>query len=79
MDKDHQQEVISRVGRLQSAAAVSADKWVYTPHQGLINYTDTKAKCRHLKKLTRTLLQVFIRVLQTGDTVCHVGIFDLAL
>ncbi len=30
----------------------------------LINYTDTKAKCRHLKKLTckGTLRQVFIRV-----------------
>jgi hypothetical protein len=31
---------------------------------GLINYIDTKAKCRHLKKLTckGTLRQVFIRV-----------------
>ena len=31
---------------------------------GLINYKDTKAKCRHLKKLTckMTLRQVFIRV-----------------
>jgi hypothetical protein len=31
---------------------------------GLINYLDTKDKCRHLKKLTckRTLRQVFIRV-----------------
>jgi hypothetical protein len=25
---------------------------VYTQHHGLINYIDTKAKCRHLKKLT---------------------------
>ncbi len=33
----------------------------YEQH-GLINYTDTKAKCRHLKKLTckETLRQVFI-------------------
>ncbi len=31
---------------------------------GLINYIDTKAKCRHLKQLTckGTLRQVFIRV-----------------
>jgi hypothetical protein len=31
---------------------------------GLINYIDTKAECRHLKKLTckGTLRQVFIRV-----------------
>jgi hypothetical protein len=33
-------------------------------NQGLINYIDNKAKCRHLKKLTckGTLRQVFIRV-----------------
>jgi hypothetical protein len=31
------------------------------------NPTDTKAKCRHLKKF------------KTGDTVSHVGIFDPAL
>jgi hypothetical protein len=32
--------------------------------QGLINYVDTKAKCRHRKQFTCnwTLLQVFIRV-----------------
>jgi hypothetical protein len=31
---------------------------------GLLNYIDTKAKCRYLKKLTckETLRQVFIRV-----------------
>ncbi len=36
----------------------------YPLHHGLMNYTDTKAKCRHLKKLTckGTLRQVFIRV-----------------
>ncbi len=35
-----------------------------TPEHGLINYRDTKAKCRHLKILTckGTLRQVFIRV-----------------
>jgi hypothetical protein len=35
---------------------------------GLINYIDTKAKCRHLKKLTckGTLRQVFIRVYRLG-------------
>jgi hypothetical protein len=33
-------------------------------NQGLINYKETKAKCRHLKKFTckGTLRQVFIRV-----------------
>ncbi len=43
---------------------------------GLINYVDTKAKCRHLKIFTRkgTLWQVFIKSLQTGDIVSHVGI-----
>ncbi len=33
-------------------------------HHGLINYIDTKSKCRHLKNLAfkGTLRQVFIRV-----------------
>jgi hypothetical protein len=51
-------------------------------HHGLINYEDTTAKCRHLKKLTckGTLRQVFIRVYRLeGDTVSHIGIFDPAL
>ncbi len=50
---------------------------VITSH-GLMKNIDTKAKCRHLKKLTckGTLRQMFIRVI---DTVSHVGIFDLAL
>ncbi len=36
----------------------------YTIHRRLINYRDTKAKCRHLKKFTwkGTLRQVLIRV-----------------
>ncbi len=36
----------------------------YPLHHGLMNFIDTKAKCRHLKKLTcnGTLRQVFIRV-----------------
>ncbi len=48
--------------------------------QGLINYVDTKAKCRHLKILTckGTLRQVFIRV-KTEDTVINDGTFDSAL
>jgi hypothetical protein len=48
---------------------------------GLINYKDTKAKCRYLKKLTckGTLQQVFIRVYGLGDTFSHAGIFDPAL
>ncbi len=47
---------------------------------GLINYTDTKAKCRHLKKVTckGTLRQVFVSGLSV-DTVSHVGMFDPAL
>ncbi len=49
---------------------------------GLINNIETKAKCRHLKKMfcKGSLRQVFLRVsLETGDTVCHVGIFNPAL
>ncbi len=39
-------------------------KWNRTVTHGLINYIDTKAKCRHLKKLASkgTLRHVFIRV-----------------
>ncbi len=35
-----------------------------TSQHGLINYKDTKTKCRHLRKLTckGTLRQVFLRV-----------------
>ena len=46
---------------------------------GLINYKDTKTKCRHLKKLTckGTLWQVFIRVYRLGiQSVMLVHIFD---
>ncbi len=43
-----------------------------TLYHGLINYVDTKAKCRHL------LAGVYQR-LKTGDTVNHVGIFNPAL
>jgi hypothetical protein len=37
---------------------------LYSDRHGIINYIDTKAKCRHLKKLTckGTLRQEFIRV-----------------
>ncbi len=44
-------------------------------HNGLINYLDTNAKSRHLKKSACkwTLRQVIIR------SVSHVGIFDPAL
>jgi hypothetical protein len=52
-----------------------------TVPQGLINYIETKVKCRHLKRLTckGTLRQVFYQSLLTGDTVSHVSIFDSAL
>jgi hypothetical protein len=44
------------------AEFISLPTW--SPSHGKINYIDTKAKCRHLKKLTckGTLRQVFIRV-----------------
>ncbi len=50
-----------------------------SPHYGQINYMATKAKCRHLKKLTciGTLRQEFS--LETGDTVSHVDILTVAL
>jgi hypothetical protein len=43
------------------AAHRQSDK-VVAPGHGLINYIDTKAKCRHLKKISSdgTLRQVFI-------------------
>ncbi len=43
--------------------AVHKEQYLFIVHHGLINYIDTKAKCRHLKNLTckRTLRQVFIR------------------
>ncbi len=41
------------------------------------DYLDTKAKCRHKKKLTckGPWRQVFLRII-TGDSVGYVGIFD---
>jgi hypothetical protein len=47
----------------------------------LINYTDTKAKCRHLKKiyLKRDFGAGVYQSLKTGDIVSNVGIFDPAL
>ncbi len=49
-----------------------------SPH-GLINYIDTQAKCRHLKKnyLQRDFAAGVYQDLLTGDTLSHVGIFDL--
>ncbi len=37
---------------------------IFSHHHGLITQIDTKAQCRHLKKLTckGTLRQVFLRV-----------------
>ncbi len=46
---------------------------------GLINYTDTKAKCRHLTNKQRDFAAGVYQSLSTGDTVSHVGIFDPAL
>ncbi len=50
-------------------------------NHGLINYIDTTAKCRHLKKLTweGDFAAAVFKSLQTGDTVSHVGILDPAL
>jgi hypothetical protein len=49
----------------------------YTRWYGLINYKGTKAKCRHLKKLTckGTFAAGDYQSLLTGDTVCNVVIF----
>ncbi len=46
-----------------------------------VNYIDTKAKCRHLKKLTfkGTCRQLFIRVCRLVIQVSHVSIFDSSL
>ncbi len=48
---------------------------------GLINYIDTTAKCRHLKKFTgkRDFAAGVNHSSQTGDAVSHVGIFDPSL
>ncbi len=52
-----------------------------TPLNTVFNYKDTKAKCRHLKKLTckGTLRQVFIRLYRLKIQSIHVRIFDQAL
>jgi hypothetical protein len=48
-------------------------------HHGLINYLDTKAKCRHLKKFTctGTLQQVFIRVYRLEILVFTTALCEL--
>ncbi len=48
----------------------------YSQEHELINYIDTKAKCRHLKILTCKGTAGVYQSLYTGDTVSHVGIFD---
>ncbi len=50
-------------------------------HHGLINFIDTKAKCRHLKKFTckGTLRQVFIRVYRLEIQSVMLDFFDQAL
>ncbi len=58
-----------------------------TPHaeqltfsHGLINYKDTKTKCRHLKNdMQGDFAAGVSQSLQAGDTVSYVGIFDPAL
>jgi hypothetical protein len=54
---------------------------VFIVSHGLINYIDTKAKCRHLKILTciGTLRQQYIRVYRLEIHFSHVGIFDPGL
>ncbi len=54
---------------------------VLTVGHGLINYIDTKAKCRHLKKLPvkRDFAAGVYQSLFTGDRVRYVGIFDPSL
>ncbi len=72
-----------RVGRSQIMLQRGANAWSsinFCLHHGLINYKDTKTKCRHPKKLTckgtlrRCLLEFIDR-----RSVSHVSIFDPAL
>jgi hypothetical protein len=50
--------------RLTSLLYIYNSSYIHIYNQRLINYINTKAKCRHLKKLTcvGTLRQVFIKV-----------------
>jgi hypothetical protein len=57
------------MGKIPAASLRHAGPYVGLPH-GLINYKDTKTKCR----LYWYLIEFIV-----GDTVSHVGIFDLAL
>ncbi len=63
------------------ASLLSSGSPSSTPSHWLINYKDTKAKCRHLKKLTskRDFVAGVTQSLQTRDTVRHVGISCPAL
>jgi hypothetical protein len=55
--------------------------FLHTVQNGLIYYVDTKAKCRHLKKITckGTMRNVFIRVYRLENAVSRAGILDPAL
>ncbi len=63
---------------LLAASQIPLCRMLLGLNQGLINYIDNKAKCRHLKKLTckGTLRQVFFRVYRLE---IHVGINNPAL
>ena len=51
-----------RRGQKKDKNGISSLRTAYAYSHGLINYLDTKTKCRHLKKFTckGTLRQVFI-------------------
>ncbi len=69
---------------IDAIVAIFPPKHTLYYNHGLINYIDTKAKCRHTKKLTwkGTLRQVFITYQSLYkleiQSVNHVGIFDAA-
>ncbi len=67
-----------RLHNLSWGSVICRSQEVYCNH-GLINYIDTKAKCRHQKKFTcqGALRHVFTR--DHRKSVMLVHIFDLAL
>ncbi len=59
----------------------SATSEAETQQHGLINYKETKEKCRHLKKINLQMdfAAGVYQSVWTGDTVSYVGISNPAL
>ncbi len=64
--------------RLADYEKANSRCFIPSPTHELINYIDTKAKCRYLKKIysQRGFAAGVYQSLSTGDTISHVGIFD---